>query len=713
MPRENKKRGRREEAKNKRKHEEGDSQTSKRFKAADQHEDAQIDQVDVRGNAGDDFISFGPSHGDDYPQELQGEDQFHGLLDPQEQEYYSNVNGKIVANDFESDEDRAIFIEAVYRETEGKELKVASSQSCSRYLEKIIMLSTSDQLRRLFSKFLGNLTYLVRHRFGSHCCETLFLETAQRIGVSQRESDDEDNLPTIEQLFLQAAEELKPNLGFLLTEKFASHTLRVLFLVLSGEPLDDESTKTILASKKKEKLEAPVPKADSNTGSKRRVPKSFNKALAETIEGSVSSIDTTYLRALATHPTGNPVLQLLLRLELTLYGKQHQSEKMSVFKKLLPDEDLEEESESAKFISGLIYDPVGSHLVEILVVHLSGKTFKKLYKNVLKSRLKSMSRNETASYVAIKILERLGKDDLQEAKEMIMTEVPGLVQRRRLGIIKVLVERCTVRHVDLNDVAALIESGVGDDKTTFLPRLLGMEISKESTGAEADAERKKSAPAQKADVHASLLAQAMLQTPSARQPIHDSLLAVEISFLVQMCKDPAASRLIQAALAPTDTNAQFRRQFIPRFHGHIVDIAQNLSGSYVVDLLWSATDGLFFLKEKIARELADDASQLRESPVGRNVWRNWAMDMYSRRPGEWRALAKGQTKAATASDEAAASREERNGHPQPQQQQQQQQQKKKSGLELARERYAQKQMHGAKQKTPATSANATIVRTNA
>ena len=83
------------------------------------------------------------------------------------------------------------------------------------------------------------------------------------------------------------------------------------------------------------------------------------------------------------------------------------------------------------------------------------------------------------------------------------------------------------------------------------------------------------------------------------------------------------------------------------------------------------------------------------------------MDMYSRRPGEWRALAKGQTK--TDGHEAEGPREESNG----QQQQQPQQQKKKSGLELARERYAQKQRHAAKQqKSPATSANA-IVQTNA
>ena len=128
--------------------------------------------------------------------------------------YYANVNNKIVANDFESSEDRAIFIDAVHRETEDKEIKVASSQSSSRYLEKVIMLSTPEQLRRLFGKFLGNLTYLVRHRFGSHCCETLFLQAARHMskGNSKNEVEDEE-LPSMENLFLQAAQELEPNTG--------------------------------------------------------------------------------------------------------------------------------------------------------------------------------------------------------------------------------------------------------------------------------------------------------------------------------------------------------------------------------------------------------------------------------------------------------------------------------------------------------------------
>jgi nucleolar protein 9 len=41
----------------------------------------------------------------------------------------------------------------VYKEADGKELKIANSQSCSRLMERLILLSTPIQLKGLFKKF--------------------------------------------------------------------------------------------------------------------------------------------------------------------------------------------------------------------------------------------------------------------------------------------------------------------------------------------------------------------------------------------------------------------------------------------------------------------------------------------------------------------------------------------------------------------------------
>ncbi|KEF62814.1 uncharacterized protein A1O9_00787 [Exophiala aquamarina CBS 119918] len=707
MPQEKKKRGRREEkTSKKRKVNDQAEKPSKRFKPEDHHPEDFGNEFLVSGEAGDDFISFEipPPDGVQAPVT---EGEFHGLLDPEEQEYYSNVNAKIVSNDFESEDDRTIFIEAVHRETEGKELKVASSQSCSRYLEKIILLSTPLQLRGLFSKFLGNLTSLVQHRFGSHCCETLFLQAAKFIGQEKRSSkeESEDTPASLEELFLRASGELKPNMGFLLTERFASHTVRVLFLVLSGLPLDDSSVKSMLASKKKEKIDTPEKINPEMPKTKRVVPKSFHQALSELIQSAISSLDTTYLRALATHPLGNPVLQLLLQLELSSSNKNKSTEDTSLFSKLFPEANLEHHSDSAKFLSGLIYDPAGSHLVELLVQRLPGKQYKTIYKAVLKPKLDSMAKNDAASYVAVRILERLGKDDLIEAKRLILPVIPTLISRQRTGLIKVLIERSAVRGADLQDLADVIKAEYGNGESSFISNVLNAKLEEENqekssadtTNADSKASRHKT------DVHGSLLAQAMLQAKPTANVVHESLLSLSTDEILALCRDPPASRLVQASLSPSHTNIAFRRQFIPNFSGHMVPLSLELTSSYVADALYAATDGLHFMKEKLAGELAGSETQLRESPFGRNVWKNWAMDLFRRRQAEWRALAKGQTAQDQAqgiggSDRTGAGKSET----------------KKTAIQLARERHAHRKPHGSGSKPSklATGSNA-IVSTNA
>jgi nucleolar protein 9 len=636
MPQENKKRGRWADKKRKREqYEEGEISFNEHYSGAPEQAN-QDGHFTVQGETGDDFISFGqrPSV-DDTP--------FYGLLDQQEQEYYANVNAKLELNDFESSEDKAMFLDAVYRESHGKELKIASSQSCSRYLERIIRFSSVEEVKGLFGKFVGHFLHLVQHRFASHCCEALFLKTAASVGRDAGPSEQADESKSFEQLFLTVVDELEPNLGYLLTERFASHVVRVLLLVFSSEPLDDSSTNSVLASRRKGKIEHYATEEEPIATRNREIPESFHDALSRMIKGSVSNLNTTYIRALATHPTGNPILQLLLRLELLHSGKSKAKDSDSILHRLLPDESLEEDTGSGKWIQGLLYDPTGSRLLETIVQHAPGKMFKKLYRNILKRRIGAMARNDIASYVAIRVLERLSKEDLEDARDQILPEMPTLVSRNRVVIIKVLVERCSIRHMDVTPVIHALRDAYGGDSGTLLLKMLkvegqGQPAEESDTKENGPTERN---PTRTADIHGSLLAQALLQSPATFDLIHQSLQLLPDDTLVRLANDPAASRVIQKALDSPASTPQSNRKLIPKFYGHMGELAVDVSGSYLADALWGATEGSHFMKERLAKELQAAESQLRESRYGRTVWKNWSMDVYQRRPMEWQALAKG------------------------------------------------------------------------
>ncbi|KAF7114082.1 hypothetical protein CNMCM5793_007062 [Aspergillus hiratsukae] len=658
MPREKQKRGRRAEDKakkvaTKRKREEGPEDSAvKRLKPSTENASnneiaAGADYIPLEEGDDRNDVSMNDAPSNDIP--------FYGLLDTEEQEYFSKANEVLELNQFQDAEERRLFVDSVYREADGKELKVACSQSCSRLMEKLISLSDMRQIRRLFSKFIGHFLHLVQHRFASHCCETLFINAAP--GVTEKiskskgrkaQADDEDEPEpelSLAEMFMKVVEELEGNWGYLLTERFASHTIRVLLLVLAGEPVDLSSTDSVVASRKKERLGIVNRDASEKKVVEERcgVPESFEATLKKVMSDMVSGLDNTYLRALATHPVGNPVLQVLVFLELSHFGKASAKDPNSIIRRLIPDDDFAENAESSTFVRGLLYDPVGSRLLETIIKSMPGKLFKGLYKNIIRDRIGSLARNTTAGYVVLRTLERLGKDDLQDAMELIIPEIPGLIERSRLIVPKMLIERCLVRGVDTKSLSEALESAYDKDPARRLEQMLKLEIP--AIEEDSEEEQKQSGNNQTAaaeKLHGSLLAQTMLTASGPVSGlIYSSLLAQSSESLLRLAKDPTASRVLQQALTVPTSTSQFRRQFTTRFSGHLVELALDSSGSHVVDALWPATKDLFFVKERMAQELLKDELTLRDSFVGRAVWRNWSMDLYKRRRGEWVSKAKG------------------------------------------------------------------------
>lgn len=146
MPQPNKKRGRRMEA-NKRKLEDGEDdseprQSSKRRKSTDMGDDQDFTLMNGRDESLDGA----------YPPR---DKPFFGMLDDEEQEYFRTQLTKLETNSFNDDERPDNVFADVYREADGKELKIAQSQSCSRLMERLIQQATPVQLKKLFQRFRG------------------------------------------------------------------------------------------------------------------------------------------------------------------------------------------------------------------------------------------------------------------------------------------------------------------------------------------------------------------------------------------------------------------------------------------------------------------------------------------------------------------------------------------------------------------------------
>ncbi|KAF2121832.1 armadillo-type protein [Lophiotrema nucula] len=630
MPKENKRRGRREEKKRKREHDEPEHEPKRVRKSI---EDGQ-EVPDENGAQHQDAVADGVPRPDAMP--------FYGMLDENEQEYFRKADELLELNQFDGPEERSLFLENVYKEADGKELKIANSQSCSRLMERLILLSTPEQLKGLFQKFSGHFLHLVQHRFASHCCEALFIhaapivsqELAQPQTARTPPSSDPNDVVSMENMFLYSLSEMEGYFGFLMTDRFASHVLRVLLVVLAGVPLAKQNNKSIVQSKRKEKIGvAGAEKSQDWILEERKVPQSFLDALEKVTQDSVSGLDSTYLRALAMHPTGNPTLQVLLQLELKQFGKTRAKDENSIIRRLLPDDPIAEGTESASFINGLVYDQIGSRLLETIIEFAPGKMFKTIYGEFFKNRMGSLARNEIAGYVAGKLLGRLSAEDLREAMIPIVEQIPSLVDRNRTVIIRTLIERCQARGVDVSPIKAQLEAAYSGSNGFEIARILRLG---ESPSAEDGKPETTHTHSHSEKLHGSLLAQSMIAVPgSLADLIFDSLAKLGTTLSLRIARDPVASRTVQVALKAPHMGVIYRRKVIQQFYGHVGELALDPAASHVIDAVWEGTANLAFIRERIAEELAENEGALRESHVGRAVWRNWSMDLYKRRRSEW------------------------------------------------------------------------------
>jgi hypothetical protein len=149
MPKEHKKRGRRDEEKKRKRGVDESDAGSKRLKKEEDEVEEQVESIEYGEGFQDEAVDV----------TRPGALTYYGMLDDDEQEYFKRADEMLELNQFEDAEARKLFLDSVYKEADGKELKIANSQSCSRLLERLILLSSPDQLKSLFQKFSGQYVH--------------------------------------------------------------------------------------------------------------------------------------------------------------------------------------------------------------------------------------------------------------------------------------------------------------------------------------------------------------------------------------------------------------------------------------------------------------------------------------------------------------------------------------------------------------------------
>ncbi|KAG6833595.1 hypothetical protein H0H87_004222 [Tephrocybe sp. NHM501043] len=607
------------------------------------------------------------------------------MRDWQEQE------NRTVDEDTDPNEERRLFFMAALTEMGGKEKELATDPDCSFILERMTY-SMDDFVRRVFMDSLsGSFEVLVRHRFASHVCQTLFSAASETISRESRgvfpavpESSDKGELRTLTQLVLDATEELIPSFSSLIMDPFASHVVRALLALLSPNiSASSIAGQGAMRSKKSAAWKAkqgPMKSVFADEKGKGKEvaaqlrPAKFQALARRLVHVLRTELGENEVRALAANQVASPGLQMLLEVEADC---ELASDPNSLMDRVMVGiisavaNDPDTTVEPSDYLNTLLRDPTSSHLLETIVSRSPGPAFACLWAAYFTGKLARLANHPVANFVLAKALERVSVEQLSEACVELDGTWNKLITSSRSGVLRAAIDRSgTLQAAEVlicEAVYSAFDLVTAEDRTLLVPcvlRLLPLQAYKASLNAKVDPgpqqppHKQRGRPEAGAPsdpngpkIQGSILLQSLLRLPAPHNEIViANITALPMEERIKMTHDASGSRVYDVLLESPTVPSKSKRELVMSFIGHYHLLVDDRLGSRVGDRCWAFADT--YLKEKIARSLFIHEQFLAGSFYGKFFARNLNLYLLQRRPDEWKTMQADRKRAQDAPTKA-------------------------------------------------------------
>lgn len=579
---------------------------------------------------------------------------FFGVLDREELEYFKQAEATLALDTFESDEEKIQFVTNVIQEAEGKELKLVTSQICSKLMERLILNCDDVELKKIFQVFNGNFYNISCHKYASHVVETLLVRSASLVEkelltphFDDAENGEEQVFAPIETLFLYMLNEMKPNLKNMLNHQYASHVLRLIILILSSKNLPSSTQNNSTLRSKKSKVARKMINLKDNEDFNKvyQTPESFKvelksllTSLYEDLTGGakskteISPTAVTKFRELCVDKVASPVIQLIIQVE-GIFDRDRS------FWRLAFNTNDEKDTKEESFMEYLLSDAVGSHFLENVIGFAKPKFVERLYRMYMKDRIVKLAKRDTTGAFVVQALLKNMKD--KEVKEILDDIIPDLsmLLNSNMDFGTTIISACTKQgNYKRDDVIDQLVKKYYPEKSEEKNILESCLLLASSTlGNTRDdwptaEERRRSLFLEELidfdDKFLHITIESMLLLPEQR--------------LLQMCYHGVFSHVVEHVLQVQRVDTIQRKLLLNILVKDIVNMSCNAYGSHIVDKLWEFSAKLTLYKERIAAALVENTEVVKNSVYGRQVWKNWQLEKYVRKRWEWKKIIKEQ-----------------------------------------------------------------------
>ncbi|SMN20622.1 similar to Saccharomyces cerevisiae YJL010C NOP9 Essential subunit of U3-containing 90S preribosome involved in production of 18S rRNA and assembly of small ribosomal subunit [Maudiozyma saulgeensis] len=605
------------------------------------------------------------AQGDELPTEtLQDNDgssnqaMFYGVLDRDELEYFKQAEATLGMDAFESREEKGQFVTSVIEEARGKELKLVTSQICSKLVERLILDCDDSQLKGLFKAFNGNFYGMACHKYASHVLETLLVRSAALVEKElltpsfddenvAAESNGDDEYGSMENMFLFMLNELKPHAKLLMSDQYGSHTLRLVILILASKILPSSTqSNSNLRSKKSKIARKMIDIKDNDEFNKTyQTPESFKLELRALVSGlyksftgdvasrsDVSPSTITKFRELCVDKVASPVIQLIIQVE-GIFDRDRS------FWRLIFNTNDERDAKEESFVEYLLSDAVGSHFLQNVIGYGRQKYVERLYRLYMRERVvKLAKRDTTGAFVVQALLLHLKGKEIRQILDDIVPELSVLLNSN-IDFGTAIINASNTQDSYLRDeiIGQLLKKYYPAEQEERNVLESCLQLSSSTLGNTRDdwptaEERRRSI----------FLEQLIAYDQQFMDVTVESMLALPEERLLQMCYHGVFSHVVESVLDPKRVEIIQRRRLLNVLCKDVVNMACNAYGSHIMDKLWNFTAKLMLYKERIAGALVGESEKVKNSTYGRQVWKNWQLEKYVRKRWDWKGLVKDQ-----------------------------------------------------------------------
>ncbi|AET41537.1 RNA-binding RNA processing protein NOP9 Ecym_8254 [Eremothecium cymbalariae DBVPG len=578
---------------------------------------------------------------------------FFGTLQTDELEYFKKAESTLKIDTFETADEKYQFVNSVIEESKGKELKLATSQICSKLMERIILESDEKQLKSIFRTFNGFFINVSCHKYASHVLETLLVRSAALVEKELLTPTFEDAIPeqedgiyaSMENLFLFMLNEFKPHFKMMVNHQYASHVLRLLILILSSKTLPSSTkTNSTLRSKKSKIARKMIDLKDNDDFNKvYRTPDSFKTELKDILsslykdfsggveQGSknlskISPSHITKMREYCVDKVASPVIQLILQVE-GIFDRDRS------FWSLIFSDSTEKDAKEEAFIEYLLSDSVGSHFLQNIVGFTKVKYAERLYRLYMQDRIvKLAKRDSTAAFVVQALLKNLHQNEVRRILNDLTPELDILLNSNvdfGIEIIDASIRQGNFKREEIVEkLKQKFYPEASETKNILESCLL---LSSSTLGNTRDdwptAEERRRA----------LFLEKLIDYDDQFLGITiDSLLDLPEERCLMMCYHGVFSYVVQHVLQVKRVDIIKRKLLLNVLCKDVVNLSCNAYGSHLMDKLWEFTAKLALYKERIAEALTVEATKVKNNVYGRQVWKNWNLELYVRKRFDWK-----------------------------------------------------------------------------